>query len=170
MLVPRRVEPHTRTLRQLARSFGLQRIAGSKICIFQRGQRLADVAAAARGDDVQRLGRTGLGQACFGIQKRQSALEHGENLRRRHAPEFKDRRAGKQRRVDGEIGVLGRRANQRYAAVLNIFEQALLLLFVEILDLVNVQNDAARVHQRVGARKNVLDLTGGSDRRIDFIQ
>ena len=73
-------------------------------------------------------------------------------------------------RVDDEIGVLGRRANQRYAAVLNIFEQALLLLFVEILDLVNVQNDAARVHQRVGARKNVLDLTGGSDRRIDFIQ
>ena len=47
-----------------------------------------------------------------------------------------------------EVGVFGGGGDQRDGAVLDELEKALLLLFVEVLDLVEVEQDAVGRHQR----------------------
>ncbi len=58
--------------------------------------------------------------------------------------ELKHRAAGQQRVIYVEVGVLGGGGNQRDGAVLHAFQQALLLSFVQVLDLVQIQQNAAR--------------------------
>lgn len=64
-------------------------------------------------------------------------------LGRLDRPELKDGAARKNRAIDIKIGIFRRRGDQGDAAILDRFEQRLLLLFIEILDLVEVEQNAA---------------------------
>ena len=61
------------------------------------------------------------------------------HIRRLHRLELEHRRAAEYRVVHVKIRVFGGGGNEGDPPVLNMFQQALLLLFVEILDLVQVQ-------------------------------
>ena len=72
--------------------------------------------------------------------------------------ELKHRAAAQNRVVDVKIGVLGRGRDQRYFAGLDELQKALLLLFVEILDLI-------QIHQRTVGREEGIQLV---DDRLDI--
>ena len=79
-------------------------------------------------------------------------------LRRRDRLEFKHRAAGQKSAVHIEIGVLRSGGDQRQLAVLHKFQQTLLLLFIEVLDLVQIQQHAARGQERSHIGNDVLDI------------
>ena len=71
------------------------------------------------------------------------APHRGHDLGGGHGLELEHGAAREQGVVDVEIGVLGGGGDERYAAVLDELEEALLLLFVEVLYLVEVEQHAA---------------------------
>jgi len=87
-----------------------------------------------------------------------------------HGLEFKHRRARQDSVVDIEIRVFRRRCNECDLAVFNILQQRLLLFFVEILDLVQIQQYAVRREERVQLGINLLNVSGGRGRCVEFAQ
>ena len=100
---------------------------------------LAHVAAAPGGNEARHLRLPGQGQGAAAADDVQGPLHGGQRLLRRQGLELKHRAAGQQGVVYIEIRVLRGRGDQGDLAVFHELQQALLLLFVEILDLVQVQ-------------------------------
>ena len=136
----------------------------------QTAQRLAQIAAGAFGQ----IG-TGvlvhahrhllaLGKALHGIAHPALHVRCGKGL------ELKHRAAGKQRVINVEIGVFGGGSDQGDAAVLDTFQQALLLLFIQVLDLVQIQQNAARRCQRADILEYCLDIPGAAGGAVELVQ
>ena len=60
--------------------------------------------------------------------------------------------------------------DQGDAAVLDTFQQALLLLFVQVLDLVQIQQNAARRCQRADILEHCLDIPGAAGGAVELVQ
>ena len=71
------------------------------------------------------------------------ARDGGEHLLRRHGFELENRAAAQKRVVNVKVRVFRRRGDEGYPPVLDELEQALLLLFVEVLYLVEIEQHAA---------------------------
>ena len=106
--------------------------------------RLAYVAAAG-GGDVQREARFPVqgSPGLFDFQRPQDGRLH---LLGRHGFELKHRTAGQQRAVHIKIRIF------------HEFQQALLLLFVEILNLVQIQQNTAGSQKGVHVGNDILDI------------
>ena len=139
-------------------------------CKVQTAQRLAQIAPGAFGQ----IG-TGVlvhayrhlfpfGKALHGVAHPALHVRCGKGL------ELKHRAAGKQRVIDVEIGVLGGGGDQGDAAVLDTFQKALLLLFVQVLDLVQIQQYAARRCQRADILEHRLDIPGAAGGAVELVQ
>ena len=66
------------------------------------------------------------------------------------------------------IRVLGGGCNEGDRAVLDALQQALLLLFVQVLDLVQIQQDAARPRQCADVLEHRLDVAGAAGSAVDL--
>ena len=60
--------------------------------------------------------------------------------------------------------------NEGDRAVLDALQQALLLLFVQVLDLVQIQQDAARPRQRADVLEHRLDVAGAAGSAVELVQ
>ena len=80
--------------------------------------------------------------------------------------EFKHGRAAENRVVYIKIRVLGRRRYKRYVAVFYVFEQRLLLLFIKILDLVEIEQNAVWRDKCVELRDNIFYICRRSGRAV----
>ena len=105
-----------------------------------------------------------LGKALHGVAHPALHIRCGKGL------ELKHRAAGKQGVIDVEIGVLGGGRNQGNAAVLDTLQKALLLLFVQVLDLVQIQQNAARCCQRADILEHRLDIPGTAGGAVELVQ
>src|SRR5690606_2570231 len=76
------------------------------------------------------------------------ALQEEDQLLLRQGDQLKHPRAGQERRVDLEGGVLRRRSDQDDSAVLYIGEKGILLGFVEAVNFVDEQNGSLTVHSQ----------------------
>ena len=77
---------------------------------------------------------------------------------RRHRFELKHRRPAQNRPEHAEIRVLGSRSNQCDAPILNKLQQTLLLLFVKVLNLIQVKQHPAGGQQRIQFLNDALDV------------
>ena len=139
-------------------------------CKVQTAQRLAQIAPGAFGQ----IG-TGvlvhahrhllpLGKALHGVAHPALHIRCSKGLELKHSA------AGKQGIIDVKIGVLGGGSNQGDAAVLDAFQKALLLLFVQVLDLVQIQQNAARRCQRADILEHCLDIPGAAGGAVELVQ
>ena len=92
------------------------------------------------------------------------------HIRCRQSLELEHRAPGQQRIINVEVRIFGGGCNQRHRAVLNAFQQALLLLFVQILDLVQIQQDAARSRQRTDVLEHRLDVPCAAGCAVQLVQ
>ena len=116
---------------------------------LDRVERLAHIAAAGPAyplhDARLKLRRFTLALGEDGKRAHNGRL----GLLRRNGLELEHRRAAEDSAEHAEIGVFRRRGDERDAPVLDKLQQRLLLLFVEILDLVKIQQHSAGSQQRV---------------------
>ena len=136
----------------------------------QTAQRLAQIAPGAFGQ----IGAGVLvhayrhlfpfGKALHGVAYPALHVRCGKGL------ELKHRAAGKQRIIDVKIGVLSGGGDQGDATVLDTFQKALLLLFVQVLDLVQIQQNAARRCQRADILEHRLDIPGAAGGAVELVQ
>ena len=137
---------------------------------LHRVHRLAHVAAAADGyffcAGLAQLN----GDLLLLLQQTRRAKHRPFDLLRLHRLEFKNRGAAENGVVDVKIRVLGGGGDQRDAAVFDVFEQGLLLLFIKILDLIQIKQDA--VYARKGAElcHDLLDVGGGGSGAVELAQ
>ena len=123
----------------------------------------AQVAVANVGNAFE-----GVGVGCYGHLAEsarfvgQSAVEHLHDIVGRKRLEFEKMAARQKRRVDVKTGVLGRRADEPYVAVLDVWQKKVLLRLVEAVDFVDEKNRAlaavvARHRQNVAKLRNVRE-------------
>ena len=127
---------------------GGRRLAGE----LERGQRRARVAAGARREErehvVGHLGRRALAALQGPAQQRLDLL-------RAQLVQLVDLRAAQQRRVDLEVRVLGRRADERDEPLLDGGQQRVLLGLVEAVDL--VEEEDRRLAARLAPVRGAVD-------------
>ena len=175
MIIAGLVIAHGRALRHLLRI--LQRQAQDAVFRPCRGiekldgiQRLPDIAAASLRDMAghTRLRQDGHAVARFEIIER--PLDRALRFFLLHGLELKDRGARQNGVIDIEIRVFRRGRDQRDLAVFDVFQQRLLLLFVEILDLVEIQQHAVRREERVQLGVDLLNVGGGRRGCVELAQ
>ena len=111
---------------------------------LDRIERLAHIAAADR-RDIPRRARLDVCRDVFPCAENGHRAQHGLfHLGGRHLLELKHRAAREDGVVYIEVRVLRCGRNERDRAVLDKLQQALLLLFIEVLDLVEIQKNAVR--------------------------
>ena len=132
--------------------------------------RLSHVAAAA----CRNFCGTAVLEGDFDIlllREQFSGADHGAlNLLRLDGLELKNRRAAENRVVDVEIRVLGGRGNQGDAAVLYVFEQGLLLLFIEVLYLVEIEQDSVEPLKGIEPGDDLLDICGRGGGSVELLE
>ena len=126
---------------------------------LERGQRGAGVAGRAGGEELERVvvHLRGAGDAAVVAQRAPQQRQHVlvvERAQLVHAA------ARQQRRVDLEVGVLGRRADEHHEPLLDRGQQRVLLGLVEAMDLVEEEDRAlaARVAAVLGALDHLAHL------------
>ena len=97
-------------------------------------QRRAGVAAGAAGDHLDEVGRN------LGADRRRSTPDDLAQILVGERLQLDDLAAGEERRVDLEVRVLGRRADQRHEPFLDGGQQRVLLRLVEAVDLVEEED------------------------------
>ena len=169
------VVPHGRALRHLLRVghgepdhavFG----ACGRIEKFDGVERLADIAAAGLRDMLLHAGLRQDGHAVARFEIIERPADRALRLVLLHGLEFKHRRARQDSIIDIEIRIFRRGRDERDLAVFDVFQQRLLLLFVEILDLVQIQQHAVRREKRVQLGINLLNVSGGRGRCVELAQ
>ena len=110
---------------------------------FHGVERLAHIAAAALSHQRRYLRFPRQGQGRPGLHGLQGPEHRRADLLRRDGFELKHTAAGEQRVVHIEKRIFRGGGDQGQRPVLHKFQQALLLLLVEILDLIQIQQDAA---------------------------
>ena len=125
--------------------------------------------AAAGGGDLLDHARFDIQQDVLFLRKDVERPHHGElHVLKAHGLELEDRRAAEHGGVDVKIRVLCGGGDQGDAPVLDILQQDLLLFFVEILDLVQVQQHAAPVVDAVQIGDDGLDVRGGGRGAVEL--
>ena len=147
--------------------------------LFHRGRRDRKIQAAQRLAQIaaRTLGKIGTGvlvhahrgvpplrQLFEGIVQALLHVGGGQGF------ELEHRAPGQQCIIDVEIRVLGGGCNEGDRAVLDALQQALLLLFVQVLDLVQIQQDAARPRQRADVLEHRLDVAGAAGSAVELVQ
>ena len=158
MLIAVGIESLPRPLGQQPRAFLRKLASGSIIGVLERIYSLADVTAAGGRDKTQNAVRTFLGPAVFTVQDIERAAKHRQKLRRSDRLELEHGRSRKQSAVYGEIRVLGSRADKDYPSVLDVFQQTLLLFFVEILYFVYVKEYPAGGKNRIRVAEHIAHV------------
>ena len=69
-----------------------------------------------------------------------------------------------------EIGIFRSGCDQGDLAVFDVFQQALLLLFIEGLDLIQIQQRTVRSHKSIQFCHDLLDVSGGCRGGVEFVQ
>ena len=137
---------------------------------LHRRHRLADVAAAG---GSHRVGNGVLpleGQVAALLLDAQGTLHGGTGLLRRQGLELEHRAAGQQGVIDVEIGILGGAGDHGDLAVLQKLQQALLLLLVEVLDLIQIQQNAIRGHHGIHVGDDGLDIRQAGGGGVEMVQ
>ena len=136
---------------------------------FQAAQSLAHIAAGALGQILSRLGGDGhlLPLRRQPVHRMADPLFH---IPGRQAFELKDGAPGQQRIINVEIGVLGGGSDQGDRPLLQAFQQALLLFLVQILDLVQIQQDAPRPGQGADVLEHRLDVPRAAGGAVELVQ
>ena len=111
-------------------------IGGAEVGGFQEVDAASHISGSCCGDVIEGvIGEGGrLGLIC--IEPVQRTQEDGTEGFGGDCLEFKDCRAGDDGVIDIDIGIFGGGGDEGDSAVLDVFEQGLLLFFVEILDFV----------------------------------
>ena len=154
----------------LVGDLGTRLKAGGEVGVLQKSYGAADVASRSLGQAQSHLVREDGGGAALGIEMIQGAAEHLEALGGRDGLEFKEGGAGDNGVVDVEMGVFGGGGDEGDAAVLHVLQKGLLLLTVEVLDLVQVEQDAARSEHALGLRQDVFYVLQGGCRRVELVE
>ena len=122
---------------------------------------LPDIAAAGGGDGGGDAVLPAEGQGGPALLNGQGPLHGDLDLLRLHRLELEDRGPGEEGAVDVEIGVLRSGGDEGQLTVLHELQQGLLLLLVEVLDLIQVQKDAAGGQEGPHVGDDVLDVLEG---------
>ena len=137
---------------------------------FDGVERLADIAAAGLRDVLLHAGFRQDGHAVARFEIIERPADRALRLVLLHGLEFKHRRARQDGVIDIKIRIFRRGRNERDLAVFDVFQQRLLLLFIEILDLVQIQQHAVRRKERVELSVDLLDVGRGRGRRVELAQ
>ena len=84
--------------------------------------------------------------------------------------ELEHRTAGQQCIIDVKVRVLGGGGNEGDRTVLDALQKALLLLFVQVLDLVQIQQDASRTCQRADILEHRLDVASAAGSAVELME
>ena len=137
---------------------------------LDRIERLAHIAAAD-GRDIPRRARLDVCRDVFPCAENGHRAQHGLfHLGGRHLLELKHRAAAEHRVIDIEIRVFRCRGNDRDAAVLHELQQRLLLLFVEVLDLVEIQQHTAGREHGIELGNDIADVRNARGRGVQAAQ
>ena len=138
--------------------------------IFIKPERTAGVSRSGR--DNHRKCRVGNRNfpSRFRFQKRRPSEHRPFQLRRTDGFEFKHRAARHDRRINVKIRIFRRGSDKRDSAVFYIFQKRLLLLFIEILHLVKIQQNAVRSEQRRAFRNHVFHVGKPCACRVELVQ
>ena len=127
---------------------------------FQIADCLAHVTACTLGQIVKGIFRNENRRLILGAQPCGSAAQTGTNIVGGQRLEFKHRAAGQQGVIYIKVGIFCGGGNEGDSALLNTFQQALLLTLVKILDLIQIQQNAARCPQCANVCQHGLDIAG----------
>ena len=176
MLVALLIIPHSAFLRQLPGVFeqnaacALRRHLGGKHTQFDGIHRLAHVSAAGRRDLLRHAVLDHQRRFALLLQNGVSTLYSPQHLLRLHRSELKDSGTAQYGVVYIEIWIFRCGRNQCDTAVLQKFQQRLLLLFVEILDLIEIQQNTVNSVKTVQSRHYLADVGGGGCGAIELDQ
>ena len=176
MLIPLAVVPHSTALSQLAS--GLQRYVHTAIgsglpcqgAEFYRIKGFAHVAAAGAGNMLAYALLDGDGAAALLTQEFKTAANRLFNLFYIHRLEFKHSGAAEDGVINVEIGILGGGSDQSNLTVLNKLQQGLLLTLIEILNLIQIQQDAVHTRKGVQFLHHCLDIRCGCGGAVELMQ
>ena len=137
---------------------------------FQVAQRLAHIAAGAVRQIVQRVGGHIDLAVLLTAQADGGIVQALRDILRVQLLELEHGAAGEQGVIDVKIGIFGGGGDQRHGALLDAFQQALLLPLVEILDLVQIQKDTALAGQGAHIGQHRFDVAGGGGGTVELVQ
>ena len=115
---------------------------GSKVAVFHRAQGLAHITAAPLCQGASHAVRQLCRGAVLLLQQTEAPLHRGHHICRGDGFELKHRAPAEHCRINIKIRVLRGAGDQGDLAVFYVFQQGLLLAFVKILDLVQIQQYA----------------------------
>ncbi len=125
---------------------------------FDGVDRLAHIPAAGSSDPPHHAGLDLQRFLTPRIQQVDGPQDGLFGIRGRDGLELKDRRTAQNRPEHAEVGILGRGGDQRDASVLDKLQQALLLFFIEVLNLIQIQQHAARRQEGVQLVDDAFDV------------
>ena len=131
---------------------------------------LAHVAAAALGDVIHHALFQGDLAVTLSCTQLKSAAQSFRHLGRGDLLELEDGASAQNGVVYIKIRIFGSRGDQGDLAALNELQQALLLLFVEILDLIQIEQHALRGQQSIQFGHHTLDIGGGGRGGVELHQ
>ena len=175
MLIPVPVIAHITPLGQLLHGFQGHRHDsipgfGCKHAQLHRIHRLAHIPPAA-GSNVGHHPILRLA-VCAKLLSHQpkGTLHRRLQLLRRHGLELKYSGTADDGVKHSKIGVLRGGGNQGQGTVFDVLQQALLLLLVQILDLIQIQQDSVAPCQGAGLGNDLLDIPYGGGGAVQLIQ
>ena len=92
------------------------------------------------------------------------------DLGRFHRLELKDGAAAQHRIVNIEVGVFGGGGDEGDAAVLNKLQQVLLLLFIEVLNLVQIEDHTVTPFKGIQLADDLLDVCGRGGGTVEPVE
>ena len=131
---------------------------------------LAHVSAAGVGDVVRHVLLPAEGQGALRLHQRQRPVHGGTHVGGGDRLELEHRAAAEKGGIDVKVGVFRGGGDEGDGAVLHEFQQGLLLLFVEVLDLIQIQQHAAGSHQRAHVPDNALHVLKGGGGGVELVE
>ena len=131
---------------------------------------LAYIATAALSDGHRHIVLPCEGQVAALFHNIEGAKNGTQCLLRRQGLELKDSAAGQQCVINAEIGIIGGTGDQRDLAIFQKLQQTLLLLFIEILDLIEIEQNAVGRHHGIHIGNDGLHILQGRGGGIEVIE
>ena len=147
--------------------------------LVHRGRRHHEIEAAQR---LAQIAPRALGEVGTGVLVHRHGLRLGRrelfqsvadaplHIGGRERLELEHGAAGQQRIIDVKVGVLRRGGDEGDGAVLDALQEALLLLFVEVLYLVEVEQDAPCPGQCADVLQHGLDVAGAAGGAVELME